>query len=297
MERQFTVYKNEKYPQWFLDLLKTKRGKHTVGQHINDLNLHTVCSEARCPNRGECFSSGTATFLILGNVCTRNCRFCAIDKGKPSEYDLQEPERVLEAVKRMNLRYVVITSVTRDDLDDGGAEIFRKTIALIRQYDYTIKMEVLTPDFMGKKAAVKLIIDEKPDVFNHNVETVPRLYEMVRPMASYQMSLDVLAYARECDSECVTKSGIMVGLGETNEEVYSVMRDLKKVGCSIVTIGQYIQPTDAHIPVHSYVEPDVYEHYTKFGTSIGLTVVAGPLVRSSYFAHDAYDVIKRKENV
>lgn len=291
------MYKNTKYPQWFLNLLKTKRGSHKVDDHIHDLHLHTVCNEARCPNRGECFSSGTATFLILGNVCTRNCRFCAIEKGKPTEYDLQEPERVLEAVKRMKLRYVVITSVTRDDLEDGGAEIFRKTIALIRQYDYTIKMEVLTPDFLGKKDAVKLIIDEKPDVFNHNVETVPRLYDVVRPMASYRTSLDVLAYAHDCDPHCITKSGIMVGLGEKEDEVYSVMRDLKDSGCAIVTIGQYIQPTDAHIPVHTFVEPSVYERYTEYGTSLGLTVVAGPLVRSSYFAHDAYDGIKRKENV
>ncbi len=291
------MYKNAKYPQWFLNLLKTKRGSHKVDDHIHDLHLHTVCNEARCPNRGECFSSGTATFLILGNICTRNCRFCAIDKGTPPEYDLHEPERILEAVKRMKLRYVVLTSVTRDDLPDGGAEIFRKTIALIRQYDYTIKIEVLTPDFMGKKDAVKLIIDEKPDVFNHNVETVPRLYETVRPMASYRMSCEVLSYAHECDSDCIIKSGIMVGLGETEEEIHGVMRDLKKSGCSIVTIGQYIQPTDAHVPVHSYIELDVYDRYKEYGRTLGLTVVAGPLVRSSYFAHDAYDLIKRKENV
>jgi len=286
------VYKNKKYPQWFLDLLKTKRGIHAVHSHIGDLKLHTVCQEARCPNRGECYSSGTATFLILGNVCTRNCKFCAIEKGDPTGEDPQEPERVLEAVKRMKLRYVVITSVTRDDLSDGGAGIFAKTIALIREFDYTIKMEVLTPDFKGSREAVKIIIDAKPDVFNHNVETVPRLYPLVRPMADYQQSLDVLASARSFNPEGITKSGIMVGLGEHEDEVVGVLGDLAKNGCSIVTIGQYIQPTDSHIAVVEFIHPDVYERYKKAGEKLGLTVVAGPLVRSSYFAHDAYSSIK-----
>ena len=285
------MYKNSKYPDWFLKLLKTKRGNFKVENVITDLGLHTVCEEARCPNRGECYASGTATFLILGDICTRNCRFCAIKKGKPEKVDENEPERLAEAVKRMNLKYVVITSVTRDDLPLGGADIFRKSIEKIKELDYNIKVEVLTPDFKGNLDAIKEVIDAKPDVFNHNVETVPRLYSEVRPQAKYERSLKFLEDIKKIDPTTVTKSGIMVGLGEKFDEVVEVLKDLKSVGCDIVTIGQYIQPTIKHYPVYEYVKPEVYEEYTKVGKEIGINVIAAPLVRSSYFAHEAYNKI------
>lgn len=256
---------------------------------LRDLDLHTVCEEARCPNAGECFRSGTATFMILGGTCTRSCRFCAVSRGCPAPPDPDEPRRVAEAVRRLGLRHVVVTSVTRDDLPDGGASQFARTVdairSLARPEGPAPRVEVLIPDFRGDPDALGIVLAARPDVLNHNVETVPRLYPAVRPEADYARSLAVLERARQLNPEGWTKSGIMVGLGETPEEIETVFRDLRQVSCDMLTVGQYLAPTRTHLPVVEYVHPDQFERYRLLALAMGFRHVASsPRVRSSYHA-------------
>lgn len=277
-------------PKW-LKRPMPEPGMQFTSSVISDLNLETVCESAKCPNRTECWSQKTATFMILGNVCTRPCGFCSVPKGKTENLELDEPERVAEAAERLGLSYVVITSVTRDDLPDGGADHFYKCVLAVRERTGAA-VEVLTPDFMGDNAAIDRVIEAKPDVFNHNTETVPRLYHRVRRNAEYQRTLDLLARVKEVDSEMPTKSGLMLGLGETFDEVLEVCADLRSVGCDMITLGQYLQPTPAHLPVERYVPP---EEFTKIGDlvrQLGFSMVAsGPFVRSSYHAGEMAEML------
>ena len=257
---------------------------------LRRLDLHTVCESARCPNIHECFHRGQATFMILGNLCTRGCGFCSVPKGSPEKreftLDAQEPRHVAEMAARMNLRYVVITSVNRDDMPDGGSHHFAETVRQVRRALPNAQVEVLTPDFEGNLDAVRRVLDAGPHVFNHNMETVSRLYNRVRPQASYGQSLDVLRAAREYRADVLTKSGLMVGLGETAAEVEELLRDLRERGSTdVATIGQYLQPTRRNLPVMSYVTPEQFDAYRDYGLSIGFKMVfAGPFVRSSYMA-------------
>lgn len=260
---------------------------------MRGLNLHTVCESAHCPNRADCFARATATFMILGNTCTRHCTFCAVGKGMPEAVDPEEPEHVLEAVKKLGIRYAVITSVTRDDLPDGGASHFAAVIRKIREYDDGILVEVLIPDFKGVLSALKEVADAFPSVINHNVETVPRLYPGVRPEADYRRSIELLRTVKILDRNIVTKSGIMLGLGERREEVLQVMADLRDAGCNVLTVGQYLSPSLKHHPVFRYVPEDEFRDYEKAGKEMGFSaVVSGALVRSSYHAADAFDSTK-----
>jgi lipoic acid synthetase len=259
----------------------------SLGRELAEMGLHTVCQSARCPNLGECFGRGTATFLILGNACTRDCRFCAMEHGPPAAPDPEEPRRVAEAAKRLGLRFVVITSVTRDDLPDGGAAHFAATLHSLRELLPRARVEVLVPDFGGRPEAVQTVVAARPEVFGHNVETVPRLYPEVRPQADYRRSLEVLRLAAELAPQVVTKSGLMVGLGEEDEEVLAVLRDLRAAGVSAVTIGQYLQPTRGHALVVEYVHPEVFAAYARQAREMGFSrVMSGPLVRSSYQAEE-----------
>lgn len=250
--------------------------------------LHSVCEEANCPNIRECFSHGTATFMILGNICTRGCRFCDVIKGKPLGYDLDEPRRLAEGVAQMGLKQVVITSVNRDDLPDGGSWVYAETIRLLRDRDPHVKIEVLIPDFDGNFGALDAVLDAQPDVLNHNTETVPRLYHLVRPRAELNRSLEILRRSALRPNPPIVKSGIMVGLGETTDEIHDVMHQIAATGCQILTIGQYLSPSAEHLPVVRYYEPDEYLDLKRFGEEVvGLShVEAGPLVRSSYHAFD-----------
>lgn len=252
---------------------------------LKDLNLHTVCDSALCPNRGECYKNGTATFMILGDVCTRNCRFCAVKKGRPLPLDPNEPLHVAQAAKHLNLKHTVVTSVTRDDLTDGGAEYFAKTIIEIRKQLPKSTIEVLIPDFKGSKEALQKVMDAQPEVINHNIETIPRLYSLVRPQAIYKRSLELLRQVKSYSKNIFTKSGMMLGLGEKEEEIIESMNDLRKVDCDMLTIGQYLRPSPHHLKVQEYVHPDKFEEYRKVGLSLGFKAVASaPLVRSSYHA-------------
>ena len=273
-------------PDWLRVKLPTGEGYLRLKSLVDTYKLHTVCEEARCPNIGECWASGTATIMILGDTCTRSCGFCAVKTGRPTELDLAEPKRVGEMVKMMNLRHTVITSVNRDELHDGGASIWAETIREIRKQHPTTKIEVLIPDFQGDTEAMDTVFREHPDIMNHNTETVPRLYRIVRPQAKYQRTLDLLRRAKE-HFNLVTKSGIMVGLGETPEEVLEVMNDLRAVQCDILSIGQYLQPTKAHLPIARYVPLEEFELYRRVGLEMGFrNVESGPLVRSSYHAEE-----------
>jgi len=251
---------------------------------IDDHKLHTVCQSARCPNMGECWTAGTATFMILGDVCTRSCGFCAVKTGRPEEeLDWDEPRRVADAARLMGVKHAVVTSVNRDERKDGGAPIFAETIRLIREAIEGSTVEVLIPDFRGLWDALQIVLDARPDILNHNVETVPRLYRRVRPQAVYRRSLEVLE--RSIDQGLRTKSGIMVGLGESEDEVLRLMDDFAEIGLHVMTIGQYLQPTKMHLPVEAFVHPDVFAHYKEEGEARGIEhVESGPLVRSSYHA-------------
>lgn len=274
-------------PSWIKRRFPPQEEWESVQRLLRTLALHTVCESARCPNIGECFRRGTATFLILGNVCTRSCRFCAVAKGTPGPLDPEEPERVAEAAQRLNLKHVVVTSVTRDDLPDGGAGHFAATIGAIRRVLPQATVEVLVPDFQGKEEALDTVLAARPDVLNHNVETVPRLYPSVRPQAHYERSLWLLKRAKEKAPGILTKSGLMVGLGETREEVEGVLRDLRGVQCDIVTIGQYLRPSVHHLPVAAYVPPEEFAYYREYALRLGfLGVASGPFVRSSYRAEE-----------
>jgi lipoyl synthase len=255
---------------------------------VTDLKLHTVCESAACPNVGECWNRKTATFMILGNVCTRRCGFCAVQKGAPLETDYDEPRRVAEACEALGLRYAVITSVNRDDRKDGGSELFAMTIRAIRERIPGCRVEVLVPDFQGNEAAMEIVMDAAPDVLNHNIETVPRLYRMVRLGARYERSLEMLAYAKKLRPNIPTKSGLMLGLGETNAEVLSVMRDLHANNVDILTLGQYLRPSQKHLPILRYVPIEEFAELRREGLAMGFAhVEAGPLVRSSYHADGA----------
>lgn len=256
---------------------------------MRNLKLHTVCESARCPNRAECFARGTATFMILGDICTRNCTFCAVKHGMPQPADPEEPQHIVAAVNKLGLRYAVITSVTRDDLPDGGASQFAQTINAIHEYDSNIPVEVLIPDFKGSTSALQTVMNASPAVINHNVETMPRLYPEVRPGANYQRSLELLEKARLLNGNFITKSGLMLGLGETRGEVIEVMTDLREAGCDLLTIGQYLQPSLSHHKVVKYIPPEEFQEYQNIGEKIGFTaVISGPLVRSSFHAAETY---------
>ncbi len=251
---------------------------------ISDLRLETVCESAKCPNRTECWSKQTATFMILGNVCTRPCGFCSVPKGKTETLQADEPARVAEAAERLGLQYVVITSVTRDDLSDGGAEHFYECVLAVRERTGA-KVEVLTPDFLGNRAAISRVIASRPDVFNHNTETVPRLYHRVRRNAEYQRTLDLLKQVKDEAPDMPTKSGLMLGLGETLDELLDVFADLRAVGCNMLTLGQYLQPTPDHLPVERFVPPEEFDEIGVLAKRLGFGMVAsGPFVRSSYHA-------------
>lgn len=256
---------------------------------VGRLKLHTVCESAACPNVGECWNQRTATFMILGNVCTRRCGFCAVQKGAPLEVDMDEPRRVAEAVNALGLRYAVVTSVNRDDRKDGGALLFAMTIRAIRDAVPGCKVEVLVPDFQGSHEALDIVMDAAPDVLNHNTETVPRLYRQVRLGARYERSLDMLRHAKSRRPAIPVKSGLMLGLGETIDEVIQVLRDLKAHGVDIVTLGQYLRPSAKHLPILRYVSPEEFAHLRRAGMEMGFAhVEAGPLVRSSYHADDSH---------
>jgi len=268
-------------------------GMFFTSQVIEDLRLETVCESAKCPNRTECWSQRTATFMILGNVCTRPCGFCSVPKGKTEPLQVDEPGRVAEAAVRLGLKHVVITSVTRDDLADGGADHFHQCVLAVRARSGAA-VEVLTPDFLGNAEAIDRVIEARPDVFNHNVETVPRLYQRVRRNAAYQRSLDLLARVKDRAPHIPTKSGLMLGLGETPEEIVAVCADLRSVGCEMLTIGQYLQPTPQHLPVERYVPPEEFDALGALVRNLGFKLVAsGPFVRSSYHAGEMASAAQR----
>lgn len=276
-------------PQWLKKRAPRQEDLQQIKELLRSYSLHTVCEEARCPNMGECFKKRTATFLILGDICSRNCRFCAIKKEVPLPLDSQEPKNVAQAVKELGLRYVVITSVTRDDLPDGGAEQFAQTIRKIRRINgEEIRVEVLIPDFEGSLLSLKKVMEAKPDVLNHNLETVSHLYPQVRPQADYERSLELLKQSKELDSSIYTKSGLMVGLGENCKEIIETMKDLREVQCDILTIGQYLRPSSQHLAVKEFVTPARFKKYEEIGQSMGFSYIASsPFVRSSYQAEQA----------
>jgi lipoic acid synthetase len=276
-------------PEWARKGRTHFESMHRLKSGLRELNLHTVCESARCPNIHECFHRGAATFMILGNRCTRGCGFCSVPKGNPERHDMRldpaEPANVARMAAAMRLRYVVITSVNRDDLADGGSRHFAETVREVRQALPEARVEVLTPDFCGDLDAVARVLDAGPHVFNHNMETVPRLYRKVRPQADYRQSLAVLAFARKYAPGALTKSGFMVGLGETAEDVHRLLADLRAADADVATIGQYLQPTRRNLPVAEYVPPERFEEYRDHGLALGFKAVfSGPLVRSSYMA-------------
>jgi lipoic acid synthetase len=273
-------------PAWLKRKLPHGNGNFYTQELLRELRLETVCENARCPNRPECYARRTATFMILGSVCTRPCGFCSVTKGTPDVLEDDEPSRVAEAALRLGLRHVVITSVTRDDLPDGGADHFRRCILAVRERTGAA-VEVLTPDFLGDGTAVDTVLSAAPEVYNHNMETVPRLYKKVRGRASYQRSLDLLARVKARRPETVTKSGLMLGLGETEEELFEVLADLRVAGCDTLTLGQYLAPTLKHVPVVRYVPPAEFDALAAKARTLGFSkVVAGPFVRSSYHADE-----------
>ena len=276
-------------PSWLRRKLPTGADYEKIRRMIDRGNLHTVCQEANCPNQFECFSARTATFLIMGATCTRNCRFCNIDGGTPGPLDADEPRRVAAAAARMKLRYVVVTSVTRDDLPDGGAGHFAATIDALKKEIPGVQIEVLIPDFQGRQKGLQTVLEAGPHVLNHNMETVRRLYGTVRPQADYDRSLELLARVNPLAPSIPAKSGIMLGLGETKAEVQQVIRDIYHTGCRMLTIGQYLQPTADHLPVVEYIPPEAFEQWRQFALETGFAKVAsGPFVRSSYHAGAMY---------
>ena len=275
----------ERKPSWLK--VKAPGGENylRLKQRLQELNLHTVCQEARCPNIGECWEHGTATFMILGDVCTRNCAYCAVSHGRPPKYDIEEPSRVATAIAEMNLRHAVITSVDRDDLPDFGAYIFAETIRQIHERLATCSIEVLVPDFQGNEDSIRIVLEARPDIYNHNTETVPRLYKRARPGGRYERLLEIFRITKRLAPDIPTKTGIILGLGETNEEVVEVMKDLRSVDVDILTLGQYLKPSDNHIALDRYVTPEEFRSLYETGMSLGFRhVESGPLVRSSYHA-------------
>jgi len=280
-------------PSWLKRRLPTGPTFENVRSMIYRDRLHTVCQEAKCPNIWECFDQQTATFLILGSRCTRNCRFCSVDAGPVIPPDPDEPVRVAEVAQRMGLKYVVVTSVTRDDVPDGGAEFFAKTIEEIRKRIPDACVEVLIPDFQGSTEALQTVLQARPDVLNHNIETVPRLYPLARPEADYMRSLKLLQRARTFGFSVPTKSGLMLGFGEKREEIKKTLEDLLRAGCCILTLGQYLQPTKKHLPVKRFIPPEEFEQWRDIALKMGFSEVAsGPFVRSSYHAKELYQAVK-----
>ncbi len=275
----------DRKPQWLK--VKAPGGQNylRLKQLMRELRLHTVCEEAHCPNMGECWEHGTATFMILGDVCTRNCAYCAVSHGRPPAYDVEEPARVAQAIAELGLRHAVITSVDRDDLPDFGASIFAETIRQVRQRLPGCSVEVLVPDFQGSQAAIRTVLEARPDIYNHNTETVPRLYKKARPGGRYERLLEIFRVTKRLAPDIPTKTGIILGLGETNEEVVEVMKDLRSVDVDILTLGQYLRPSDAHIALDRYVTPEEFRWFRETGMAMGFRhVESGPLVRSSYHA-------------
>ena len=272
-------------PPWFKVRLRAGPHYQELRQLVNTHRLHTICEEARCPNIWECWNNRTATFLILGDICTRRCHYCSVTTGRPSQVDWEEPQRVAEAVKLLNLRHAVVTSVNRDDLPDGGAALFADTILRIRQENPTCTVEVLIPDFQGRQGDVEIVMQANPDILNHNIETVPRLFPSIRPQGKYRRSMEVLQWAKSKGGR--TKSGLMTGLGESADEIRQVMQDLREAECEILTIGQYLRPTLQHAPVSRYYTPKEFEEFKQEGLALGFQhVESGPLVRSSYHAEE-----------
>lgn len=283
-----TIAPKAQRPQWLRAPAPVGENYRQLKKLVTDLKLHTVCESAACPNIGECWNRRTATFMILGNVCTRRCGFCAVQKGAPLAVDYDEPRRVAEACEILGLKYAVITSVNRDDRKDGGAELFALTIRAIRERIPDCRVEVLVPDFQGSQSAMEIVMEAQPDVLNHNTETVPRLYRQVRLGARYERSLEMLEYAKQLRPNIPTKSGLMLGLGETPEEVVSVMRDLHAHRVDILTMGQYLRPSAKHLPILRYVPVEEFAEFKRLGREMGFAhVEAGPLVRSSYHADGA----------
>ena len=274
-------------PEWIRTKVQGGAATKKVNSMISDLSLNTVCDEANCPNRMECFERGTATFMILGRNCTRNCTFCNVTREKPDEVSEIEPENVAKAVSKLNLKHAVITSVTRDDLKDQGANQFKRVVEEIRKTSPNVSVELLIPDMQGDKELIDIIIDSEPNILNHNVETVPELYDKVRPMAIFDRSIEVLNYVKQAKPKMKTKSGIMLGLGETKEQVMEVLKRLREVDCDMLTLGQYLQPSASHIPVVEYITPEQFDEYKEIAIGMGFKRVASaPLVRSSYYAED-----------
>jgi lipoyl synthase len=280
-------------PSWIKVRLPSNPVFFSTKALISDLRLHTVCESAQCPNRWECWSQGTATFMIAGDRCTRACGFCAVTTAKPFALEEDEPQRVAEAVQRMKLKHVVITAVARDDLKDGGANHFARVVRAIRDVDPTIIIEVLVPDFHADGACIQIVLDAGPEIYNHNMETVERLTPLVRSRAKYRTSLQVLRRAKELSPKTVAKSGIMLGLGETEPEIFQTMDDLREVGCQVLTMGQYLRPTPNHLPVVEFITPEQFDLYGEIARKKGFEHVAsGPLVRSSYHAADFHPIVR-----
>lgn len=283
-------------PDWLKVKYQDPKKIAQVKRLLNHLSLNTVCQEANCPNKMECFSKGTATFMVLGSVCTRNCKFCNVTKGEPEKVDPEEARHLAEAVEELGLRHVVVTTVTRDDLPDGGAAHFALIVQEIRKRSKAT-VELLISDLQGNEKDLRTIVQEKPDIINHNLETVPSLYEKVRPMANYQQSLTLLERVKRMDPDVFTKSGIMVGLGETEDEVYDLMRDLRKVDCDFLTIGQYLAPSNEHLDVVEYVHPEVFKRYEEKAYELGFKHVASsPFVRSSYNAENLRSLLDTEKH-
>jgi len=285
-----------KRPDWLKVRLPAGPRYIELKNMMRDMELHTVCEEARCPNIGECWGHGTATFMILGDVCTRACRYCAVTSGKPHTLDVGEPKRVAEAVQKMGLKHAVVTSVDRDDLEDGGAALFAATIRKIHELNPDCAVEVLTPDFQGRDDQLQILMEARPEIFNHNIETVPRVFRRVRPGRSkYHISIEVLRRAKEIYPDGLTKSGLMVGLGESMDEVVDTMRDLRGARVDIMTVGQYLQPTPKHVPIDRYYHPDEFAELRAHGLELGFShVESGPLVRSSYHAHEQSEALRAR---
>lgn len=276
-----------KKPDWLKIKVNVSKSQE-VTKMLRSLNLNTVCEQADCPNKVECFTKKTATFMILGNNCTRNCTFCNVEKNAPGAVDQEEPTNIALAIKKMGMKHIVVTSVTRDDLCDGGADHFAKVIHAVREHNADITIEVLIPDFQGDEAALLTVVAAKPEIINHNVETIPRLYSEVRPMAIYKRSLELLERVKKHDEKIITKSGIMLGLGEAYDEIISLFKDLRDVDCDVLTIGQYLAPSEKHYKVIEYIHPDLFDEYKEKAIELGFKYVASaPFVRSSYNAFEA----------
>jgi lipoic acid synthetase len=289
---QDEAYKDRplRLPEWVQRSVLTNDANRGTRQILKEQGLSTICESGRCPNKGECWEQGTATFMLMGELCTRTCRFCAVNKGIPQPLSEDEPQRVAEAARKMGLRHVVLTSVNRDDLPDQGSSHFARTITALKDALPSINVEILTPDFQGSRTCLENVLAAKPVVFNHNLETVPRLYKQVRPGSIYERSLKVLALSKEIAPEIPTKSGLMLGLGEQKEEVVQVMKDLRAIDCDFFTLGQYLRPTRDQLPVLRYVTPAEFDEYKEIGLELGFKMVhSGPLVRSSYHAEELAD--------